>query len=141
VVCLLIISMHLKPKNYAMFTVIFQYIFWASFIDVILSKQNPLHIMKKVHCDDRVIVKCDIETSTIEVPLDIQIFNNSLNLEVVIDQLYFQHQLEKIDISGSWRYLRIGAIKASLDVFQNLHKMGIRVNFMSLRDNPKLCCQ
>jgi hypothetical protein len=93
------------------------------------SKQNPLHFMKKLHPDDLVIVKLDIDTSTIEVPLAIQILNNTFDMEIIIDQFYFEHHVEMREIAGAWTHTMKGTIKESLELFQNLRKKGIASHF------------
>jgi glycerophosphoryl diester phosphodiesterase len=95
----------------------------------ITSKRNPIHIMKNLHPDDLVIVKLDIDTPDVELPLTLQILNNTFDLKLIIDQFYFEHHVEMKEIARAWKDGMKGSIKESLELFQNLRKKGIASHF------------
>lgn len=58
------------------------------------NKMNPLNsIVKNFDKDDLIVIKLDIDTASIEVPLAMQLLKGGKNdtLHYMVDQFYFEH--------------------------------------------------
>ena len=95
------------------------------------DKLNPLHsVIEKFNEDDFVVVKLDIDTSSVEVPLVLQLLEDKDGVySKVIDQFYFEHHVHLGELAGSWRSLMNGTVGESLELFSNLRKKGIAAHF------------
>ncbi|KAK1739153.1 hypothetical protein QTG54_010469 [Skeletonema marinoi] len=95
------------------------------------DKLNPLHsIIKKLNEDDFVVVKLDIDTSSIEVPLARELLEDKDGVySKIIDQFYFEHHVHLGELAGSWRSSMNGTVGESLELFSNLRKKGIPAHF------------
>ena len=60
------------------------------------NKLNPLHsVVKKFNKDDFVVVKLDIDTSSVEVPLMKQLLEDKDGVfSEIVDQFYFEHHVQ-----------------------------------------------
>eukprot|EP00553_Chaetoceros_curvisetus_P002520 CAMPEP_0204617688 /NCGR_PEP_ID=MMETSP0717-20131115/4597_1 /ASSEMBLY_ACC=CAM_ASM_000666 /TAXON_ID=230516 /ORGANISM="Chaetoceros curvisetus" /LENGTH=335 /DNA_ID=CAMNT_0051631287 /DNA_START=81 /DNA_END=1088 /DNA_ORIENTATION=+ len=94
------------------------------------AKLNPLNsIVKQFTEDDLVIVKLDIDTSFIELPLAKQLLEDKDDIyHRVVDQFYFEHHVHLRDMMPAWKKTE-GTIKDSFDLFQGLRKKGIPAHF------------
>jgi len=93
------------------------------------SKFNPLHsILRNFDKDDLVIVKLDIDTPFIEVPLANQLLNDT-TLSDLVDQFYFEHHVHLGELAGAWGSSMHGTIKSSLKLFRGLRKNGVAAHF------------
>ena len=96
------------------------------------DKLNPLHsILEKFTEDDLVIVKLDIDTASIEVPLVKQLLSGGLNgiYHRLVDQFYFEHHVHLKDLAPYWGPTMNGTLKESLDIFYSLRKLGIPAHY------------
>ena len=93
------------------------------------SQFNPLtSILKNIDKDDFVVVKLDIDTGSIEVPLAHQILNDSVLAEK-IDQFYFEHHVTFHELAPSWGDSMNGTIEDTLRLFQGLRQKGVAAHF------------
>ena len=93
------------------------------------NKLNPLHsIVKTFDEDDFIVVKIDIDTPSIEVPLVHQLLEDDV-LPKLIDQFYFEHHLHMGDMAGDWLRTMSGTIKESLQIFTKLREKGIAAHY------------
>jgi hypothetical protein len=95
------------------------------------SKFNPLKsILRKFNEDDLIIVKLDIDTNSIELPLAQQLLEDKDGIYVkLIDQFYFEHHVHLQELRPYWRSSMSGTIKDSLELFHGLRKKGIPAHF------------
>lgn len=93
------------------------------------SKYNPLvSLLRKLNREDFVVVKLDIDTSFIEVPLVHQILNQE-NLFGLIDQFYFEHHVHLGELARNWGGTMNGTIEDSLRLFSGLREKGVAAHF------------
>ena len=94
-------------------------------------RMNPLHsILSKFHEDDFIVVKLDIDTGWIEVPLARQLLEDKNNVyHKLIDQFYFEHHVHLGELARSWKKSMDGTIQQSLELFYGLRQKGIPAHF------------
>ncbi|KAL7527697.1 hypothetical protein ACHAXR_002083 [Thalassiosira sp. AJA248-18] len=95
-------------------------------------KMNPLKsILSQFVEDDFVVVKLDIDTSFIEVPLVYQLLEGGPGgiYHRIIDQFYFEHHVHLGELAGNWSKSMNGTVKESLDIFYRLREKGIPAHF------------
>mmetsp|Transcript_23228 Transcript_23228/g.39714 ORF Transcript_23228/g.39714 Transcript_23228/m.39714 type:complete len:384 (-) Transcript_23228:363-1514(-) len=86
---------------------------------------NPLHsIVKSFTEDDLIVVKMDIDTSSIEVPLMRELIEDDVLVKLV-DQFYFEHHVHMGDLARSWLRTMDGTLKESLEMFGKLRERGV----------------
>ena len=89
------------------------------------STLNPLQmIADNFNKDDFIVVKLDIDTSWIEVPLAYQLLRDE-RLIGLVDQFYFEHHVFLKELSPYWGRTMGGSISESLHLFQSLRKKGV----------------
>ena len=95
------------------------------------DKLNPLHsIVKKFDEDDFVVVKLDIDTSSVEVPLVRELLEDKDGVySKIVDQFYFEHHVHLGELAGAWKSSMNGTVAESLELFSNLRKKGIPAHF------------
>jgi len=95
------------------------------------NKLNPLNsILEKFEVDDFIVVKLDIDTSFIEVPLAHQLLEDKDGLySGRIDQFYFEHHVHLGELRPSWGESMNGSIKDSFELFHGLRQKGIPAHF------------
>jgi hypothetical protein len=90
-------------------------------------KFNPLDsILRHFTKDDLIVVKLDVDTPSVELPLADQIVTQYAHL---IDHFYFEHHVHMDEISSDWRSSMQGTIQDSLRRFQRLRQRGIAAHF------------
>lgn len=90
---------------------------------------NPLHsILSQFNEDDFIVVKLDIDTASIEVPLAHQLLNDP-TYHKLIDQFYFEHHVHLAELAANWRGSMKGSVADSLHLFHNLRQKGIPAHF------------
>lgn len=90
---------------------------------------NPLDsILRKFTPDDLVIVKLDIDTSSIEVPLAKQLLNDK-SLHKIVDHFFFEQHVPMNEISEWWGEDVDGSVKSSFDLFRGLRDAGVMSHF------------
>lgn len=92
-------------------------------------KMNPLDsILRKFTKEDLVIVKLDIDTPSVEVPLAHQLLEDN-SLHEIVDHLFFEHHVLMAEIEPNWRRSSQGSVKSSFDLFEGLRKKGVMSHF------------
>jgi hypothetical protein len=94
-------------------------------------KLNPLHsIVKQFHEDDFVVVKLDIDTSWIEVPLAKELLEDEDGVyHKLVDQFYFEHHVKLKELKAHWKGGAKGSVKSSMELFSGLRQKGIPAHF------------
>ena len=90
------------------------------------SHLNPLNlILNNFNEDDFIIVKLDIDTPIIELPLVQQLLENP-KFHKLVDHFYFEHHVKLGELLPSWgdRGTK-GTVQDSMELFVNLRKKGI----------------
>jgi len=93
---------------------------------------NPLHsILSKFDEDDFIVVKLDIDTSFIEIPLAHQLLEGGTDgiYHKLVDHFYFEHHVHLGELKRSWHKSMKGSIKDSLELFYGLREKGIPSHF------------
>jgi hypothetical protein len=89
------------------------------------SKLHPLKlILENFHEDDLIIVQLDIDTSSVEVSLAMQLLTDNRHSKL-IDQFYFEHHVRNTELAIDWKKSMEGSFKESLDLFADLREKGI----------------
>lgn len=89
------------------------------------SYLNPFTtILQKFTPDDLIIVKLDIDTSWLELPLAKQLLDDE-KLHNLVDQFYFEHHVFMKELGHIWTSSRSGSIKESLQLFTGLRQQGV----------------
>ncbi len=93
------------------------------------GKLNPLHsILRHFKEDDFVVIKLDIDTSTIELPLAKQLLDDD-SLSKLVDQFYFEHHVHMKEMSRIWSSAMNGSLKDTFELFYGLRERGIPAHF------------
>lgn len=89
------------------------------------SKLNPLRLLlDNYNRDDFIVVKLDIDTSAIELPLALQLLEDD-RYNNLIDQFYFEHHVYMQELAGDWGKAMSGSLLDSLNIFSSLRVKGI----------------
>ena len=93
-------------------------------------KLNPLYsILKQFEPDDFIVVKLDIDTAFIEMPLAHQLLEDVAYHNGLVDQFYFEHHVHLGELKFNWKQTMDGSLKDSLELFAGLRKKGIPAHF------------
>ncbi len=99
-------------------------------------KLNPLHsILKKFNEDDFVVVKLDIDTPAVELPLFRQLLEDKNGIySKIIDHFYFEHHHYLGELAPYWTSCSRAnkcneTVAESLEMFSNLRKNGIPAHY------------
>ena len=93
------------------------------------GKLNPLRMLLEEYTeDDFVVIKLDIDTSLIEIPLAMQLLEDE-RLNRIVDQFYFEHHVVQKELAWHWKTSMSGSIRESLELFAGLRKKGIASHF------------
>ena len=93
------------------------------------AKNNPLTmLLREFNEDDLIVVKLDIDTSFIEVPLAHQILEND-HFANLIDQFYFEHHVHMQELRRSWGDTMEGTVEDSLKLFTGIREKGIASHY------------
>lgn len=91
--------------------------------------QHPLKLLKQVaRPEDFVVFKLDIDTSFIEVPLA-KIIAQDATVASLIDEFYFEHHVDIIEMRSSWQKSIDGTLHDSIRLFQAIRQQGIRAHW------------
>lgn len=89
------------------------------------SNRNPLKmILENYNEDDFIVVKLDIDTSFIEIPLARQLLEDN-RYSALIDQFYFEHHVFLKELAPYWKTSMNGTLSGSLELFKSLREKGI----------------
>jgi hypothetical protein len=87
--------------------------------------RNPLRmLLENYGPDDLIVVKLDIDTPSVEMPLVQQLLNDT-RLHVLVDQFYFEHHVRMAEILPWWGRQVDGSIHDSLTLFYALREKGV----------------
>jgi hypothetical protein len=94
------------------------------------SRLNPLKwILDTFDEDDLIIVKLDIDTPAIELPLVLQMLSDD-RYNRLVDQFYFEHHVKLYELGRYWTANgATGSIQDSLNLFAGLRAKGIASHF------------
>jgi len=88
------------------------------------SKQNPWKtILSKFNENDLVVIKLDIDTASIEIPLTHEL--REAKYAPLVDQFYFEHHVKVRRMWREWKWGSNGTLQDSLDLFTSLREVGI----------------
>jgi hypothetical protein len=89
------------------------------------SSLNPLKmILENFNEDDFIVIKLDIDTSFIEVPLAKQLLNDTA-LHKLVDQFYFEHHVMMRELTRNWGSSMKGSVRDSIELFIGLREAGV----------------
>ena len=89
------------------------------------SVLNPLQMLADHYDeDDFIVIKLDIDTSSVEVPLAYQLLEDE-RIGRLVDQFYFEHHVYLKELSPYWGRAVGGSVSDSLNLFQSLRQKGI----------------
>jgi hypothetical protein len=93
------------------------------------NNMNPLYsIINQFNEDDIIIVKLDIDTGSIEVPLAKQLLEDD-SINKLVDHFYFEHHVNMEEIEPWWDYTMEGTIKDTFELMNGLRKKGVAAHF------------
>ena len=97
------------------------------------DKMNPLYsIVDKFEEDDFVVVKLDIDTDEIEVPLANQLLADE-KLHKLVDQFYFEHHVHMKEMKNWWgrhnHWRNAGSLKDTFELMNGLRNKGVPAHF------------
>ena len=93
------------------------------------SPYNPLStILKTFDKDVFIVVKLDVDTPSVEIPLAYQILEDPEVYER-IDQFYFEHHVHLLELARAWGSSMNGTIGDSLRLFRGLREKGVPAHF------------
>lgn len=93
------------------------------------SGSNPLKmILDNYNEDDFIIIKLDIDTPFVEMPLAYQLLEDD-RFGALIDSFYFEHHVHLHELRHNWRTDVAGSVKDSLQLFHALRQKGIPSHF------------
>jgi hypothetical protein len=90
---------------------------------------NPFTtLLSKYKEDDIVIVKLDIDTPSIEMPLARQVAENA-QLGQLIDHFYLEHHVHLEELARPWARTMHGSVQDSLELFYKIRQNGAAAHF------------
>jgi hypothetical protein len=89
--------------------------------------RNPLSsIIATFRPDDLIIVKLDVDTPSVEMPLAYQLLNDHAHL---VDVMFFEHHVHLAELAYAWTTTMNGTIADSLRLFRSLREKGVAAHF------------
>jgi hypothetical protein len=89
------------------------------------SSLNPLKmLLDSFNEDDFIVVKLDIDTASVEMPLAHQLLNDTA-LHGLVDQFYFEHHVYLKEIANNWGKTMQGSVQDYLELFIGLREAGV----------------
>jgi len=93
------------------------------------DRLNPLRsIISKFEEDDLIIVKLDIDTSQIEVPLAKQLLEDD-TINKLVDHFYFEHHVQLYEMKHAWDKSWVGSVQESFELMNGLRNKGVAAHF------------
>jgi hypothetical protein len=93
------------------------------------GRMNPLEsILRTFTTDDFVVIKLDIDTATLELPLVEQLLNDTA-LSSLVDQFYFEHHVHMKEMARIWRSAMKGTVQQTMELFYKLRRVGVPAHF------------
>jgi hypothetical protein len=91
------------------------------------NTRNPLaSIIATFREDDLIIVKLDVDTPSVELPLAYQLLHDYSHL---VDVMFFEHHVHLKELAGYWRSTMNGTIADSLRLFRSMREKGVAAHF------------
>ena len=89
---------------------------------------NPFYsILKQFNEDDLIVVKLDIDTPEIEVPLVKQLLEDD-SISKLVDHFYFEHHVHMDEMYRHWVPSK-GTLKDTFDLMSGLRAKGVAAHF------------
>ena len=89
------------------------------------SLLNPLKmLLDNFRHDDFIVIKLDIDTASIELPLAMQLLEDD-RYSMLVDQFYFEHHVFLQELASNWGRSMNGSVLESLQLFSKLREKGI----------------
>jgi len=89
-------------------------------------------LMENFEPDDFIVVKLDIDTRSVDMPLFRQLLENP-KLQELVNVFYFEHRVQMDEMQSYWGQhssgLTNGTITGSLEMFQSLRKAGVAAHY------------
>ena len=92
------------------------------------SKLNPWNLLKQFNVDNLIVVKLDVDTPAVELPLVQQLLDHE-ELFSLVDQFYFEHHVELQELKSDWGKAVEGSVASSLRMFRELRDRGMAAHF------------
>jgi hypothetical protein len=93
------------------------------------SGSNPLKmLLDNYNEDDFIIIKLDIDTAHIEVPLAYQLLEDD-RYSRLVDSFYFEHHVHMKEMQMYWTHTMTGSIQNSFKLFRGLREKGIPAHY------------
>ena len=90
---------------------------------------NPLYsIISQFSEDDLIIVKLDIDTADVEVPLAKTLLEDD-SINKLVDHFYFEHHVFLYEMRAWWRRTMKGTVQDSFNLMNGLRKKGVASHF------------
>jgi hypothetical protein len=78
--------------------------------------------------DDFVVIKLDIDTPRLEIPLAKQILEDD-RLSNLVDMFYFEHHVHLKDLQRHWAGTMSGTLGESMNLFRKMREKGISAHY------------
>jgi len=93
------------------------------------ASMNPFTmLLSKFTSEDLIIVKLDVDTPAVEIPLAYQLLKNT-KLGNLVDHFYFEHHVHLTELAPNWKRSMRGSVKDSLYLFSELRQTGIAAHY------------
>jgi hypothetical protein len=93
------------------------------------SGMNPLKmLLENYDVDDFVVIKLDVDTAWVELPLAKQLLEDKRFTDMV-DSFYFEHHVHLDELKKNWLSTMTGSVMESLALFRGLREKGIPAHF------------
>ena len=90
---------------------------------------NPLYsIISQFSEDDLIIVKLDIDTTKIEVPLAETLLEDD-SINKLVDHFYFEHHVFLYEMRAWWGRNMKGTVQDTFNLMNGLRKKGVASHF------------
>lgn len=75
------------------------------------------------------MIKLDIDTSTVEIPLVAAQLLNDTSLHSIVDHFYFEHHVHSYPISAHWEKFMSGSMKGIFELLTSMRQRGVNAHF------------
>ncbi|CAF3921676.1 unnamed protein product [Rotaria magnacalcarata] len=91
------------------------------------GKFSPWVMLKEIaKTHDHVVIKLDIDTPEVEIPLISQLLNDS-SIYSLVDEVFFEHHVHVKEMNPYWT-TRQGQLKDTYVLFTKLRELGVRMH-------------
>jgi hypothetical protein len=97
------------------------------------SKLNPLHSILQKFLISLLLIKLDIDTSSIELPIAKQLSDDPRYANMV-DQFYFEHHVHMQEMSRIYRSAMSGSLQHTFELFYGLRLKGVSSHFLGIKN-------